>query len=89
MFEDALANPNDVKIAIALCDMVTKDPPPTSVVEDFLTTSQYDTKTIVVEDIYYFGSEVIEENTVDKAGTRIHMIIQQIVARYFLYDLFV
>ena len=33
LFQDALANPNKMKIAVALCDMNTKDPPPSNVVE--------------------------------------------------------
>ena len=58
------------KKAIALCSMVTKDPPPSNVVEDFLTSSQDDTKTVVVEEFINFGRYVIEEDTVDGAGTK-------------------
>ena len=50
--------------------MVTKDPPPSNVIEDFLTSSQDDTKTVVVEEFITVGRVIIEEDTVDKAGPK-------------------
>ena len=90
-FEETLDLPVIEKIAITLCGMVTKDPPSSNVNKhkEALILAKDTSKTVVVEEIFIALEHVIED-VVDKDGTiEIHTIIQQIVARYFLYDLFI